>query len=204
MISSSDIELFLPKYLSPENYKKLLQELDAFPNNIDKRMYTTSVESNVLYQGDGYNPFPYVELMRLEKGNKNVKGIILSNTCDISLENHRLYPSSILYAPIIEIEKYRDVLIEKGASKEQVEGHLQAVRKQEVSSVLYLPAISKLKESIVFFDRIMSVDNSFIKREELKHNRLFSLSDYGFYLLLFKLSVHFSRIQEKVNRGSCS
>ena len=109
-----------------------------------------------------------------------------------------------MYAPIIEIEKYRDVLIEKGASKEQVEGHLQAVRKQEVSSVLYLPAISKLKESIVFFDRIMSIDNSFIKREELKHNRLFSLSDYGFYLLLFKLSVHFSRIQEKVNRGSCS
>ena len=47
----------------------------------------------------------------------------------------------------------------------------------------------------------MSVDNSYISREELNSKRLFSLSDYGFYMLLFKLSVHFSRIQEKVNRG---
>lgn len=67
MIASSDIELFLPKYLSPENYKRLLQELDAFPNNIDKRMYTSSVESNVLYQGDGYNSFPYVDLREVLK-----------------------------------------------------------------------------------------------------------------------------------------
>lgn len=203
MITGSDIELFLPKYLSPENYKRLLQELDAFPNNIDKRMYTTSLASDVLYQGDGYNPFPYVELLHLEKGSKNVKGIILSNTCDISPENHRLYTSSILYAPIVEIEKYSNILLKNGAAKEQLEGHLKAVRKQEVSSILYLPAIYELKESIVFFDRIMSIDNSFIKREELEQNRIFSLSDYGFYLLLFKLSVHFSRIQEKVNRGTC-
>ena len=204
MIASSDIELFLPKYLSPENYKRLLQELDAFPNNIDKRMYTSSVESNVLYQGEGYNPFPYVDLIHLDKGSKRVKGIILSNTCDISLENHRLYASSILYAPVVEIKKYYDVLIKNGAIKEQVEEHLSAVRKQKVSSILYLPGISDLKESIVFFDRIMSIDNSFIDRENLENNRLFSLSDYGFYLLLFKLSIHFSRIQEKVNRGSCS
>lgn len=203
MITGSDIELFLPKYLSPENYKRLLQELDAFPNNIDERMYTTSLASDVLYQGDGYNPFPYVELLHLEKGSKNVKGIILSNTCDISPENYRLYTSSILYAPIVEIEKYSNILLKNGAAKEQVEGHLKAVRKQEVSSILYLPAIHELKESIVFFDRIMSIDNSFIKREELEQNRIFSLSDYGFYLLLFKLSVHFSRIQEKVNRGTC-
>ena len=204
MIASSDIELFLPKYLSPENYKRLLQELDAFPNNIDKRMYTSSVESNVLYQGDGYNSFPYVDLMHLDKGSKRVKGLILSNTCDISLENHRLYASSILYAPVVEIKKYYDILIKNGAIKEQVEEHLSAVRKQKVSSILYLPEISDLKESIVFFDRIMSIDNSFIDRENLENNRLFSLSDYGFYLLLFKLSIHFSRIQEKVNRGSCS
>ena len=95
-------------------------------------------------------------------------------------------------------------MIKNGAIKEQVEEHLSAVRKQKVSSILYLPGISDLKESIVFFDRIMSIDNSFIDRENLEINRLFSLSDYGFYLLLFKLSIHFSRIQEKVNRGSCS
>ena len=142
--------------------------------------------------------------MHLDKGSKRVKGIILSNTCDISLENHRLYASSILYAPVVEIKKYYDILIKNGAIKEQVEEHLSAVRKQKVSSILYLPEISDLKESIVFFDRIMSIDNSFIDRENLENNRLFSLSDYGFYLLLFKLSIHFSRIQEKVNRGSCS
>ncbi len=61
-----------------------------------------------------------------------------------------------------------------------------------------------MEDSIVFLDKIYHVDNRFINRDTLEDQRLFSLSDYGFYMLIFKLSVHFSRIQEKVNRGSIS
>ena len=63
--------------------------------------------------------------------------------------------------------------------------------------------IRELDKSISqVFDKIYHVDNRFINRDTLEDQRLFSLSDYGFYMLTFKLSVHFSRIQEKVNRSS--
>lgn len=58
-----------------------------------------------------------------------------------------------------------------------------------------------LKKHFVSLDKIYHVDNRFINRDTLEDQRLFSLSDYGFYMLIFKLSIHFSRIQEKVNRG---
>ena len=53
MIPEDDLKRYLPKYLSAENYEMLLQELRAFPDNIDDRMYTFSLEQNILFQGDG-------------------------------------------------------------------------------------------------------------------------------------------------------
>ena len=52
MMSILDIQAYLPKYLSEENYRNLLKELDSFPNNIDQRMYTTSLPDNVIFQGE--------------------------------------------------------------------------------------------------------------------------------------------------------
>ena len=183
MMSILDIQAYLPKYLSEENYRNLLKELDSFPNNIDQRMYTTSLPDNVIFQG------------------KYRSGIVLSNTCDIAPENRRLYSSSIIYAPIMDLQKYVENLQVRDIQEDVIKNHIIDIRRQAITSMLFLPSNSKMPDSIVFLDRIMSVDNSYIPREQLKSKRLFSLSDYGFYMLLFKLSVHFSRIQEKVNRG---
>ncbi len=201
MMSIQDIQIYLPKYLSEENYRALLKELDSFPNNIDQRMYTTSLHDNVVFQGDGYDSLPFVNLMKMEDGCKYRSGIVLSNTCDMAPENRRLYSSSIIYAPIMDLQKYVENLQINNIREDTINNHITDIRKQAVTSMLFLPSNSKMPDSIVFLDRIMSVDNSYISREELNSKRLFSLSDYGFYLLLFKLSVHFSRIQEKVNRG---
>ncbi|MBQ7664864.1 MAG: hypothetical protein IJS43_06545 [Bacteroidaceae bacterium] len=117
-------------------------------------------------------------------------------------ENERLYSSSIIYAPIIELKKYEETLLKNNIQEAAIKNHINAIRKQSITSIFFLPCNTSIADSIVFLDRIMSIDNSFFSRKELINKRLFSLSDYGFYLLLFKLSVHFSRIQEKVNRGS--
>ena len=201
MMSIQDIQAYLPKYLSEENYRNLLRELDSFPNNIDQRMYTTSLPDNVIFQGDGYESLPFVNLMKMEDGCKYRSGIVLSNTCDMAPENRRLYPSSIIYAPIMDLQKYVENLQINSIRGEVIKNHITDIRKQAITSMLFLPSNSKMPDSIVFLNRIMSVDNSYISREKLNNKRLFSLSDYGFYMLLFKLSVHFSRIQEKVNRG---
>lgn len=201
MMSIQDIQAYLPKYLSEENYRDLLRELDSFPDNIDQRMYTTTLPDNVIFQGDGYESLPFVNLMKIEEGCKYRSGIVLSNTCDMAPENRRLYSSSIIYAPIMDLQKHVENLQMKKIREDVIKNHVTNLRKQAITSMLFLPANSKMPDSIVFLNRVMSVDNSYISREDLKSKRLFSLSDYGFYMLLFKLSVHFSRIQEKVSRG---
>lgn len=201
MMPMEDIKSYLPKYLSEDNYKNLLKELKSFPENIDQRLYSKPQSLDTIFQGDGYKNFPYVDLLHLDLGSKEVKGIILSNTCDLDLDNKRPYPSSIMFAPIIEIAKYTEILMNRGVNPDIIDNHLKSIRKQSVTSILFLPRNSRIPESIVFLDRIMNIDNSYICRDQLQSQRLFTLSDYGFYMLLFKLSVHFSRIQERVNRG---
>lgn len=200
MMPIEELKQYLPKYLSEDSYKALIAELHSFPYNIDKRMYTTSLPSDVLFQGDGYDSFPVIDLMHLDKGCKSSYGIIMSNTCDIDVKNIRLYPSSIMYAPIISLEKYRSVLEKRNVEKEKIDNHLTKIREQAITSILYLPSNGKIQDSIVFIDKMLHIGNDYVNRKTLGQHRLFSLSNYGFYLLLFKLSVHFSRIQEKVDR----
>ena len=190
MITEDELKKYLPKYLSEENYKTLLAELKSFPYNIDGRMYTSMLDKNVIFQGDGLKKMPIIDLVNIERGVKNVSCLILSNTCDMDLSNSRMFPASIMYAPIINLTRYISVLQKQGVNSSKIENHISDLKQQ------------KMEDSIVFLDKIYHVDNRFINRDTLEDQRLFSLSDYGFYMLIFKLSIHFSRIQEKVNRGS--
>ncbi len=80
--------------------------------------------------------------------------------------------------------------------------HIDDIRKQKISQIFYLPKGGKLEnESFVFLDRINNLPSSYFKEEEIKESRIFTLSDYGFYIFLFKLSVHFTRIRESVQRS---
>lgn len=196
-----DINIFLPKYLSSESEKELYRSLQEFPSNIDQRIYTTYLKDEpVIFQGDGLTDLLAVNLPDTQI--KKVPAIILSNTCDIDPTNKRNFPSQIVYAPIISLEKYAALLKRSLLdSEERIKGHLEAIRKQYVTQILYLPHLEgSLDESIVFLDRVYHIGNDYIDRDKLKASRLFTLSDYGNYLFLFKLSLHFTRIQDKVER----
>jgi len=131
---------------------------------------------------------------------KYSKCIVLSNTCDIDLSNKRFFSSSICYVPIISIDKYHKLLTDKSQKPESyIKSHIEDIRKQRITQILYLPKGSGLNdESIVFLDKINNIANNHIDRNI--SNRLFILSDYGLYILLLKISIHFTRIQEKVDR----
>ena len=203
MITDNDLKKYLPKYLSEENYNNLLNELKSFPDNIDKRMYTTYLGNDIIYQGDGIYNMPVIDLSDSTKNIQYADALILSNTCDMDLNNDRIYPTSIMYAPIIKLSKYQSVLNQYCKDEIKIKNHISDLKKQKNTQIMYLPAIGNMEESLVFLDRIFNIrnNNRTINRSELKERRIFSFSDYGFYLLLFKLSVHFSRIGEKVDRG---
>ncbi|MCU0347389.1 MAG: hypothetical protein MUC59_10625 [Saprospiraceae bacterium] len=199
---NEDIKTFLPKYLSEESTKTLFQNLGEFPNNVTKSLYTEALKGyDVVFQGDGLSDLLVVNLPDTTINPANA--IILSNTCDIDLANKRNFPSQICYAPIFNLGKYKAKLLKEGLKNEEsIESHLLEVKQQKVTQILYLPIGGGLSyEGIVFLDRINNCDNKSISRDTLKQNRLFTLSDYGLYLLLLKISIHFSRIQEKVDRG---
>lgn len=101
MITNEELKKYLPKYLSEENYQNLLNELKSFPDNIDSRMYTSILNDDIIYQGDGINNMPIINLSQDLKDIKYVPNLILSNTCDMDLANTRMFQSSIMYAPII-------------------------------------------------------------------------------------------------------
>ncbi len=198
-----DFKLYLPKFLSAESDKELFDSLKEFPNNIDTRIYTNYLsDTDTIYQGDGINNMLFVNLPKPDI--KPVPSMILSNTCDIDLVNVRNFPSQIVYAPIFNLTKYQEALCGNSKkTKEQIDSHIQSIKKQEITQIFYLPKVEgKIDDSIVFFDRVCNFPNKEISRDNLKEKRLFTLSDYGAYLFLLKLSIHFTRIQDKVERKS--
>lgn len=197
-----DIKLYLPKFLSAESDKELLDSLKDFPNNIDSRIYTNYLsDSDIIYQGDGIKDMLVVNLPN--PAIKPVPSMILSNTCDIDLKNIRNFPSQVVYSPIFRLSKYQASLYENAnKTKEQIDSHVQSIKEQKITQIFWLPKFNKIEDSIVFFDRICNYPNKLIAQEDLKKRRLFTLSDYGAYLFLLKLSIHFTRIKDKVERKS--
>ncbi len=196
-----NISVFLPKYLSATSEAELFSGLKDFPNNIDDRIFTRYLEGeNVIYQGDGIIDIQVYNPVSLEVKNKEC--IVLSNTCDIAPENKRNFPSNIVYAPIIKLDDYVNIILSgTSKTKEQIESHLSSIRKQRITQIFYLPQYGdKLVESIVFLDKLYNLPISMIDRGKLRDTRLFSLSNYGIYLFLYKISIHFTRIQDRVDR----
>ena len=203
MLSLEEIKIYLPKYLSPESEENLFDQLKQFPENMDHRLYTNYLlEPEVIYQGDGIKGLLVVNLPDAQI--RPARGMILSNTCDVDERNKRLFPSSLVYAPIFNLEKYQKGLLTSEILKDagQIEDHIYAIKKQRITQIFYLPKGGALEnESIVFLDRVNSCDNSFLSKVEIKDIRLFTLSNYGLYLFIFKLSVHFTRITEGIDRS---
>jgi hypothetical protein len=190
---------YLPKYLSAEAQERLFKELGQFPANIDSRLYTTKLkDERTVFQGDGLArvwvsnlPDPTVREARV---------MVLSNTCDTAPENERLIGPRLIYCPIISLPKWEERLRQQ--DRIPLADHLADIRAQKVSTMFYLPKNNALgEEAIALLDRINNCDLQKLNLDELTGTRLFTLSDYGFYMFLFKLSIHLTRIREGVLRN---
>jgi hypothetical protein len=201
MIDFDEIKKYLPKYLSQEATEKLFQDLKDFPENIHGRLYGDVLENeNDVFQGDGIIDLPVVNLP--DEIVRNGKVMILSNTCDISLDNKRIFFPRIMYCPILRLSKFINTLRKRDIPDERITQFVEAIKKQEVSSIFYLSSGAKLEEEyIAILENVNNCDVKVVPKDEIGERRLFSLSNYGFYLFLFKLSIHFTRIREAVERG---
>lgn len=206
MIPLEEIKKYLPQYLSSEEQDQLFYDIRNFPDNLESRFYSYPlVKSEQVYQGDGI-----VDLLVFNLPSPVVKpapSMIISNSCDIDQVNQRLFGPRALYSPIFQLNKYMAVLISEHVEngkypKQKIIDHIKAIKRQEITQIFYLPAGSRLEnDSIVFLDRIINCPMTSLYDEGRQHNKIFTLSNYGFYVLMIKLSIHFTRIREGIKRS---
>ena len=195
LTSENYIEKFLPQYLN-DNYKEMLaSNLANFPNNMDKiymnnQDYLNNKDS--ILQSD---IFEYKD----ESLNKPKRVLVISNTCDNSGDNKRDFPLNIACVPLIKLQKLLNCLRKNQKKEDEIIDFEKKVKSQKYSNLLFFPKINNNDDDyIACFDKPFSEEREQFNK---KSNKLMSLSNYGFYIFLLKLSIHFTRILEKINRG---
>lgn len=150
-------------------------------------------------QGDAFDGAPYVVIGSTAVSERSTRVMLLSNTCDMAPENLRDTPLRVAVAPIVRLERFREIFIAEGMPQDAVDEKVAAVRAHRVSKIFFLPRGSGIAEdSVVMFDSIQTMP---IDRFEAAHpQKLATLSDRAFWLLAVKLSIHFCRLQEGVAR----
>lgn len=194
-----DIKLYLPQYLSALDRDKMMEQIREFTQQGSSNLYTSNYShSSNLWQGDGIDNMIYVNLPDLQTNELSV--MILSNTCDICLDNKRMYGNRVLYAPIINLSKF-EANLKTQFDEQRVDALIRDIKKQQITQILYLPiGYGMNEEGLVFFDRTISLPLNTALVQQMTQNHKFSLNNFGFYLLLLKLSIHYTRVQEKLER----
>lgn len=141
-----------------------------------------------------------------ENGNytfANSPVILLSNTCDVSEENNHNFDKQALYAPVTKLDFFTDSLREEGVGEQKIISIINALKNQEYSNVFYLPSNPvNGNEYVILLDNIFWQPSNILKEKlpQINEERFLSLNHFGFYLLITKLSYHFCRVPEEIDR----
>jgi hypothetical protein len=206
---------YLPKYLSPEQQASLTKRLyDDFPSSSDSnKVFCRLPDENVFLQGDGIEDIPFsrfsLDPPRFEIDFRD--GVLISNTCDISPENQRLSQANASFVAIYPLASYLSELQLCGITQDRIRSFEQSLRANHITNLMYLPPLLSdghevLGESFMRFDQVTCLpaeilDSKYDRKYAPMGNRWFSLSQYGFFLFILKLSVHFCRFRENVVRS---
>ncbi len=211
MAFGEDFDRILAPYLVEERKDRLKQALLQFTTDNQGK----EIDYTKFYKSFGHAYFMQADLLReIRMSNWNEQdstfhkvypeAIIVSNTCDISADNsHKAHPKQCLFAPIMDFSAFAANLAKEGYADEKLEQFVRTVKAQLVSNLFYLPVVnSEKKEYIVLLDRIFWFPadelNSYI--DKIQDNRITSLSHFGYYLFILKLSYHLCRLPEQCDR----
>lgn len=211
LLNLNDHSFLIPSYLLEESKEALKQALKNFPSPTKpEKFYAESNNTSLFYQGDGIFEIPFFSLD--ENGNATVKyydGMVLSNTCGIDPSNVKSYETYINIAKILNLNEFTNYLVEQGVSKDKVESLKTDLKENRINNFIYIPGFIRNEfeypDSIVQIDQISSIPlkkiyEGYDLEYKNKGDRIFSFSNYGFYVLIVKLSVFFSRFSEKIDR----
>lgn len=191
----------LPSYLSAEDQKRLVAALQAISGGGRQEYLLGSYENDfkeLMLQGDGWRGFRAYDYER--EIVVATRGLVLSNSCDLAPDNPRATPSRVTFAPLVKLAAYEELLQQSGIKPESIEDKISSIKAQKITNIFFLPAGGDLAEDyIVRLDEAQSMPIA-VQEKSAEREKLFTLSMVGFYMLVFKISVHFCRLQEGVPR----
>jgi hypothetical protein len=199
----------LPPYLTNTDKGRIRAGLDQFlkgKDEIDYSEFYSYHSHSVLMQSDLIHSIISIDW---DEENRKYKtgytpGILISNSCDVSLENKRhINNKEALFAPIIPLQDYLKMAREDDYSDRQISGFYDTLTKQEYTNLFYLPPNHiNGRAYIVRLDKIWWVPQTELIQifENIDNSRLLSLSDWAYYLFLTKLSLHTCRVPEEIER----
>ncbi|HEA50960.1 hypothetical protein LCGC14_0617100 [marine sediment metagenome] len=195
--SPEDLATQLPLHLFKDRADGFLKELKSFLEGKTVPLFCETDEKQWI-QGDGARSLPIVDIRSMQR--ESVTGIILSNTCDISPGNPRDLPAKLTFAPIIALSVFESFLAKAGVNSAKIISKFNDIRAQRVTNLMYLPeGFGVAEDSIALLDDLHSIPIELVP--SVGEKRVFSLSQIGHYLFLFKLSFHFCRVHEGLVRG---
>ncbi|WP_428356724.1 hypothetical protein [Methyloprofundus sp.] len=100
LLNDNSIESNIPYYLTQEAKLGLIKALKDFP---EKTNYYTNQVPHEMLQGDGLNSLTVIDFYTGKT--KAIKGVLLSNSCDMDINNRREFPIKLTFAPLIELNK---------------------------------------------------------------------------------------------------
>lgn len=187
---------YLPPSLAAADLRDLYKDLKKLDEGL--RYYSPHAFDFYL-QGDAFASVPFLIVKSESIGEKSTTAILLSNTCDVSDDNSHMEPPFVTVAPIIRVSRWRSGLLNLGVKENAIEEKLKAARAHKISSLFLLAQGQGIdEESLVLFQQIQSMP---IQRFNVASpTRLATLSQAAHWVLTVKLSIHFCRLQEGVNR----
>jgi hypothetical protein len=198
-LNPEDLRTGLPAYLTAADQAALSKGLRDFMQSQRLHGFYYATRDPEPLQGDVWGR---IDVFNFETGErKHVRAMLVSNSCDISAGNVRYLQPRLTVATVVPLAAYEQLLLTNGLTQQRVADHLQQVRAQMVTQLFYLPPGAALQtEHVALLQDLHSLPVEAMVAQPSKP-RLASLSQFGFYLLLFKLSVHFCRFLEGVDRG---
>ncbi|MFZ4084916.1 MAG: hypothetical protein ACOYK1_05180 [Vampirovibrionia bacterium] len=199
-----DISLYLPKYLTPKTDKQLKDEIRNFCQGVKSQQFYANqlLEEPEILQGDVIEEVPIWNYNEDAPKFLSGKILVLSNACDISPENLRKYTPNLLYSPIVDLNRWAEGLKQKFKNEVvNIDNLVKAIKNQENSNFFYLPNLQG-KECFTRLDMIFNMPVTEQRYLELSKNKLACLSNFAYFLLQFKLSIHFCRTQGDAERNN--
>lgn len=169
-------------FLFEEDRKKYLKNLIGQFDDKKDELYNCEKNDN-LVQGDVLTEIVFLNIFDQGKAiKKKLKGMIISNSCDIENDEN------ILVAPVYDYSE--DVRMQNND-----QSYIFNLKKNIICEKFYLPEYKEYSGFVVNFSKATSFNSNYFKSnvKDNSINRVASLSLNGWYFLMNKLALYLFR-----------